>query len=185
MFGLEHRGGEPAMVETTTWEITAGQAIVPDGYMMADREHRLLDWSHIDARMSEAKNYWVATTRPNGHPHVMPTWAIWHDNYVYFDGSPETRRMRNIAENPHVAIHLEDGNHAVILEGVVREVGKPSRVFAEQLAALYAAKYKSLGYEPGPETWDEGGLYVFEPTLALAWTEFGVDMTRWKVRRAG
>jgi hypothetical protein len=44
------------MVETTTWEITAGQAIVPDGYMMADREHRLLDWSYIDARMSEAKN---------------------------------------------------------------------------------------------------------------------------------
>jgi hypothetical protein len=158
---------------------------MPEGYGVPENDEGTLPWSHASELLAEAKNYWVATTRPNGHPHVMPTWAIWHDNYVYFDGSPETRRMRNIAENPHVAIHLEDGNHAVILEGVVREVGKPSRVFAEQLAALYAAKYKSLGYEPGPETWDEGGLYVFEPTLALAWTEFGVDMTRWKVRRAG
>jgi hypothetical protein len=26
---------------------------------------------------------------------------------------------------------------------------------------------------------------VMEPTLALAWTEFGVDMTRWVIRRAG
>ena len=173
------------MVETTKWQITAGQAIVPEGYMLADREHRLLDWSHIDARMSAAKNYWIATTRPNGHPHVAPTWAVWHDNVLYVDGSPETRRMRNIAANPHVAAHLEDGDHAVIVEGVVREFGRPSPEFAEQLAGLYAAKYKSLGYEPGPDTWNEGGLYVLEPTLALAWTEFGVDMTRWKIRRAG
>jgi nitroimidazol reductase NimA-like FMN-containing flavoprotein (pyridoxamine 5'-phosphate oxidase superfamily) len=170
---------------TTNLEITAGQAIVPDGYMRSDREHRLLDWSHVDSRMREAKNYWVATTRPNGHPHVAPTWAIWHDNSLYFDGSPETRRMRNIAANPHVAVHLEDGDHAVIVEGIVREVGRPSREFAEQLAAIYGAKYKDLGYEPGPETWDEGGLYVLEPTLALAWTEFGVDMTRWTIRRSG
>lgn len=172
------------MTDNATWEITVGHAIVPDGYTRTDREQRLLDWSHINARMGEAKSYWVATTRPNGRPHVTPTWAVWHDNRLYFDGSPETRRMRNIAANPHVAVHLEDGDNAVIVEGIARPVERPSRELGEQLAALYAAKYADLGYAPEPDSWDEGGLYVVEPTLALAWTEFGVDMTRWRIRRA-
>ena len=170
------------MTETTP-TMTVGHAIVPQGYTMTDREQRLLPWQHVDERMRDAENYWVATTRPNGHPHVTPTWAIWHETRLYFDGSPETRRMKNIAANPHVAIHLEDGGEAVIVEGIAREYGRPTLEFAKQLAALYAAKYASSGYAPSADTWNEGGLYVVEPTLALAWTEFGVDMTRWRIQR--
>lgn len=173
------------MADGITWEITAEPAIVPDDYRMKDREQRLLDWSLIDERMRAAKIYWVATTRPDGRPHAMPTWAVWHENVLYFDGSPETRRMRNIAANPHVAVHLEDGVKAVIVEGLAREAGVPSRELAVTLAGLYGAKYKDDGYAPAPDTWDRGGLYVLEPTLAIAWTEFGVDMTRWVIRRIG
>jgi nitroimidazol reductase NimA-like FMN-containing flavoprotein (pyridoxamine 5'-phosphate oxidase superfamily) len=167
------------------WEIAAGPAIVPEGYTLADREQRLLDWSHITTRMEEAKNYWVCTTRPDGRPHAMPTWAVWHDNRLYFDGSPETRRMRNIALNPHVAIHLEDGTNAVIVEGICKPVDRPSAELGQQLAARYSAKYAADGYAPEPDSWNEGGLYTVEPNLALAWTEFGVDMTRWKIRFTG
>jgi hypothetical protein len=163
--------------------MTVGPAIVPAGYTLTDREQRLLDWSHVETRMTEAKTYWIATTRPNGHPHVMPTWAVWHDDRLFFDGSPETRRMRNITANPHVAVHLEDGTQAVIVEGIAHEHGRPSPEFAERLATLYSEKYAGDGYAPAPDTWDEGGLYIVEPTLALAWTEFGVDMTRWRIRR--
>lgn len=170
------------MTETTP-TMTVGHAIVPDGYTRTDLEQRLLDWSYIDERMTAALNYWVATTRPNGHPHVTPTWGVWDAGRLYFDGSPETRRMKNIAANPHVAIHLEDGDEAVIVEGVAREHERPTPEFAKRLAALYAAKYADSGYEPAPDTWDGGGLYVVEPTLVLAWTEFGVDMTRWRFRR--
>ena len=164
-------------------EITVGHAIVPDGYTLTDREQRLLDWSHVQERMGAAINYWVATTRPDGRPHVSPTWAVWHEDRLYFDGSPETRRMKNIAANPHVAVHLEDGTHAVIVEGTAGPAGKPGRELAEALAGLYAAKYGAMGYAPTPDQWDGGGLFVVEPTLALAWTEFGVDMTRWVIRR--
>jgi nitroimidazol reductase NimA-like FMN-containing flavoprotein (pyridoxamine 5'-phosphate oxidase superfamily) len=172
------------MADELGWEITIGHAIVPEGYTLADREQRLLDWSHVTTRMTETRNYWIATTRPNGKPHVAPTWAVWHANCLYFDGSPETRRMRNLAANPRVAVHLEDGDQAVIVEGVVTTVEQPSRELGEQLAPLYAAKYAALGYAPEPDSWNDGGLYVVEPDLALAWTEFGVDMTRWRIRRA-
>lgn len=173
------------MVDNVTIDITAGPAIVPEGYTRTDREQRLLDWSHVDARMRESKNFWVATTRPDGRPHVAPTWAVWHDNRLYFDGSPETRRMRNLAENPNVAIHLEDGDHAVIVEGIVRVIDRPTVELGKQLSDIFSAKYAAHGYAPEPDSWDGGGLYVVEPTLALAWTEFGVDMTRWRIRRSG
>ncbi len=166
-------------------KFTVGHAIVPEGYTMTDREQRLLDWSHVQKQMREAINYWMATTRPDGRPHVAPTWAVWHEDRLYFDGSPETRRMKNMAANPNVAVHLEDGTRAIIVEGIAKPVGKPIRELAESLAALYAAKYESLGYAPKPDQWDEGGLFVVEPTLALAWTEFGVDMTRWVIQREG
>ena len=167
----------------TTLRMTVGHAIVPDGYTLADREQRLLDWSYIEERMTGAKNYWIATTRPNGRPHVAPTWAVWDDNRLYFDGSPETRRMKNMARNPHIVVHLEDGDKAVIVEGIVREHGRPTPEQAARLGERYSAKYADSGYTPTPDTWDEGGLYVMEPTLALAWTEFGVDMTRWRIHR--
>ena len=173
------------MAEAVEWEITVGPAIVPEGYTFKDKDQRLLDWSHVVERMTEAKNYWVATTRPDGRPHVAPTWAIWHENVLYFDGSPETRRMRNIAANPNVAVHLENGVKATIVEGIAREVGVPSRELAVTLSELYSAKYAEDGYAPAPDTWERGGLYVMEPALAIAWTEFGVDMTRWRVRRTG
>ena len=160
--------------------VTVGHVIVPDGYTRTDREQRLLDWSYVDQRLKEARNFWVATTRPNGRPHVMPTWAVWDGQRIFFDGSPETRRMRNIAANPHVAVHLEDGNEAVIVEGRAREYGRPGPDLSNRLAALYGEKYAEQGYSPEPDSWNDGGLYVVEPALVLAWTEFGVDMTRWK-----
>lgn len=162
---------------------TSGPAIVPSDYRQADREQSLLDWAHIDERMTSAENYWVSSTRPNSRPHVMPTWGVWHEARFYFDGSPETRRMRNIAANPHIAVHLDDGVQAVILEGTAAMVERPAHSLTEQLAREITRKYAAHGYSPEPTLWDEGGLYCMQPTLALAWTEFGVNMTRWVFRQ--
>lgn len=167
------------MVETKP-TVTVGHAIVPEDYTLADREQRLLDWTYVDGRMERARNVWIATTRPNGRPHVTPTWAVWDGGRLFFDGSPETRRMKNIAENPYVTVHLEDGDEVVILDGTAREHGRPTPDLAARLVELYSAKYAADGYAPALDTWNEGGLYVFRPTVVLAWTEFGVDMTRWK-----
>ncbi len=74
-------------------------------------------WSWAVERLESALNYWFSTTRPDGRPHAMPAWAVWVDHALYFDGSPETRRSRNLAVNPAIAVHLESGDQVVILEG--------------------------------------------------------------------
>jgi hypothetical protein len=132
----------------------------------------------VEQRLAEAKNYWLCTVRPNGHPHVVPKWGVWVDGKIYFDGSPDTRHARNILENPAVALHLESGDEAVILEGTARAVQKPSPGLAGQVARAYSAKYAALGYAPGPDQWDNGGLYEISVRIALAWTKFTDDPTK-------
>ena len=34
-----------------------------------------LDWSHAEQRLKRARNYWIATTRPDGTPHAVPVWG--------------------------------------------------------------------------------------------------------------
>lgn len=153
---------------------------------MPDTDEGLLPWEWAEDQLTRAENYWFATTRPDGRPHSSPTWAVWLDGKLYFDGSPEARRLKNIAANPNVSVHLESGKEVVIIEGTARmHSGAPSPDLAKRLAEAFAAKYKGYDYAPSPDQWDEGGLYVMEPRIGLGWTfregeEFGKTYTRWR-----
>ena len=148
----------------------------PSGYV--DHPTSEVSWDYVAQQLTEAKNYWLCSVRPNGHPHCVPRWAVYVDGFIYYDGSPETRHARNITENPHVSLHLESGDQAIILEGTCRPAGKPSAELAQQLAAAYRAKYTQHGYSPEPDQWEEGGLYVFTPRQCLAWTVFFENPTK-------
>jgi hypothetical protein len=148
-------------------------------YGIPESEEGMLPWSHVCERMEKARNYWIGTTSPKGQPHATPVWGVWLDQTLYFDGSPQTRRGRNLAANPKVAVHLESGDEVVILKGEAHQIQKPDRTLTTRLAEAYAAKYATLGYEPTPDTWDNGGLYVVRLRLAFAWTSFPKDATRW------
>jgi hypothetical protein len=152
---------------------------MPDGYGVPETDDGLLEWSWAVERLASAKNYWFHTTRPDGRPHAMPAWAAWVDGALYFDGSPETRRARNLAANPAIVIHLESGDEVVIVEGTAEYVGKPDPGVAERLAAGLGAKYGPT-YVPTPDTWDEGGLWRLIPKVAFGWSTFPSEVTRWR-----
>ncbi|SRR5581483_461644 len=159
--------------------------LMPEGYGVPQTDEGLLPWDWAVERLERARNYWFSTTRPDGRPHAMPAWAVWLDGVLYFEGSPLTRRARNLAENPAVVVHLESGNEVVILEGEAHEAGKPDRTLAERLAASFAAKYAATHqYAPPPEQWDNGGLWAMRPRVAFAWSEFPTTVTRWRFPHA-
>jgi nitroimidazol reductase NimA-like FMN-containing flavoprotein (pyridoxamine 5'-phosphate oxidase superfamily) len=88
---------------------------MPDGYGVPETDEGLLPWSWATRRLEAALNYWLGTTRPDGRPHAMPAWAVWLDDALYLEGSPATRRARNLAKNPEMVVHLESGDEVVIL----------------------------------------------------------------------
>ncbi len=148
----------------------------PKGYV--DHPIAQVEWEYVEKRLSESRNYWMCSVRPDGRPHVVPRWGVFIDGRVYYDGSPETRHARNIRENPRVALHLESGDAAVILEGTAREAGKPAPELAARIAQAYRDKYADSGYAPDADQWNDGGLYEFTPRQCLAWTKFIEDPTK-------
>jgi hypothetical protein len=160
----------------------AGRPFFPEGYGIPENNEGLLPWSIVDERMSAAKNYWIATATLQGRPAATPVWGAWVEGKLYFDGAPTTRRGRNITRNPQVVVHLESGDQVLILEGqAVILSGAPERWLAEILSREYTAKYGPLGYSPGPESWDGGGLFIFTPKTVMGWTKFPQDVTRWQL----
>ena len=66
-------------------EPTASRPYMP-GYGLLDATlgTGLLPWSWAVERLTRSHDYWVATVRPDGRPHVMPVWGIWMDDALWF-----------------------------------------------------------------------------------------------------
>jgi PPOX class probable F420-dependent enzyme len=52
----------------------------------------------------------VATVLPNGGPHSVPVWVGLEGNRVAFLTDPASRKARNLAHDPRVAISITDRN---------------------------------------------------------------------------
>jgi hypothetical protein len=159
----------------------AGRPEVPDGYGVTE-DGPYLPWADVEDWLLEATEYWLATTRPDGRPHVVPRWGVWLDDRFWYDGSPQTRHARNLRANPACALHLESGTTVTIIEGESRPSEPIQGDLGERLSAEYGRKYQRLGYAPEPDAWSDpaaGGMCVFTPTKGLAWSKFPDDMTRY------
>ena len=152
----------------------------PEGYGLPSTDEGLLEWTAVEARLVESKQYWLATVRPDGRPHLIPRWGVWLDDAFYYDGSPTTRHARNLEVNPACSLSLEDGWHAVMLEGTSTATRAEPGGLGARLAEAFG-KYHGDGYAPKPDAWagkQGGGLRVFTPVTGMAWFSFPTDATR-------
>ena len=136
---------------------------------------RTLSWPDVRTRLEQAMHYWLATTRPDGRPHVVPVDGLWVDDVWYFGGSPETIHQRNLRTHPEVVVHLPDPMAAVIVEGRAAW-RRPQLADAKRLVADSKGKY---GYAPPPATYI-AGTWALAPRRVLAWTSITDDPTRFE-----
>ncbi|GAB4181887.1 MAG: pyridoxamine 5'-phosphate oxidase family protein [Roseiflexaceae bacterium] len=148
--------------------------IVPKDYGVPTSEEGLLTWDDVRARLEQAPNYWIVTANLTAKPHAVPLWGAWVGTRFYFDGSPETRWGRNLAANPQIAIHLENGSEAVIVEGTFSWQNDLTLETFALVQASYRAKYPTYT----PEHME--GLYMVTPHKIMAWTSFPKTMTRFR-----
>src|SRR3990172_8098200 len=146
------------------------------GYQNADAQPDAGSWTRAEESLAKAKGYWVATTRPDGRPHVMPVWGVMVQSMVWFSTSRTSRKGRNLAANPNVSVHIDDTDDVVVIEGIVEEVEAGDAEFPDY-AGAYEAKYK---IRPGPSS-ERHVVYRVRPRVAFAWREsdFADRATRW------
>lgn len=135
-------------------------------------------WPEVDQLLTDARVYWIATTRSDGRPHVVPSDGIWLDGALYFGGSHETVHMRNVRANGHAVAHVGDGlSAAVMLEGTVVDE-TPTRGTAERLAEANNTKYADYGLAMDAEHYLRTGVTALHGRRVIAWTRFPDNATR-------
>ena len=152
---------------------------MPPGYGV-EQASRYIRWGEVVGRLTESRSYWIATTRPDGRPHVVPRWGVWLDDAFWYDGSPETIHVKNLERNPTCVLHLESGMEVTILEGRSERCDPIIGRLGERLAAEYVRKY-GPDYTPASDAWSDdiaGGMRTIAPQRVLAWTDFPNDLTR-------
>src|ERR1700730_8832264 len=113
--------------------------MVTGGTLAADRGTGLLPWSWARERLERSHDYWVATTRPDGRPHVMPVWGVFVDGEFWFSSSRKSRKARNLAANPACAITTDNAYEPVVFEGTAEGVFDSAAIgrFVTALNAKY------------------------------------------------
>lgn len=148
----------------------------PYGILSATEGRGLQPWSWAAERLARSRGYWLATTQPDGAPHVVVVWGVWLGDRFYFATFPSSRKARNLAANSRCVVCPEDAGEAVIVEGVAGKVTDLAE--AERFAEAYAAKYEE------EIDMDQFPVYSIRPRVAFATisdaAEYPASATRWR-----
>jgi PPOX class probable F420-dependent enzyme len=101
----------------------------------------------------------LATVLPDGCPHSIPVWAILEDGRIAFFTQSRSRKARNLARDPRVALSVVDASNpyrnAQIRGRVVETVdGEPALEVIDRISQHYIG-------EPFPMR--SGTVYWIEP----------------------
>ena len=149
---------------------------MPEGYGLSAADSFVpISWDWVIEKLTNSRNYWVATTRSSGAPHVAPVWGLWLDNTVMFATDAKSAKARNVRRNPACSIHLESGDDVVILNGALERV--TDALVIDRFNTAYEPKYD---LNPGSGG-DEAPVFALKIESVLVWLEsdFPSTATRW------
>src|ERR1700730_13498187 len=160
-------------------EPTASHPYWPDALSKPSDSASLKPWSWALERLENSHNYWIATSRPDGSPHLMLVWGIWWQDTFWFSTGPRTRKAKNIAANPRCVIGTEKADEPVILEGTAEEIKDRTawKVFSEEYDRKYGGNVLRMLESSG------GNVYRVQPHAVFGQDEhaenFDESVTRW------
>ena len=145
---------------------------IPD-YGISKGKAGTLPWKWAVKKLTESREYWIMTVRPDGRPHAMIIWGLWFDGAFWFGTGRKTQKARNLAANPECVVGTQDAAEAVIVEGVAELVTDAG--LRRKLEPLSRHKYGISGGD-GSEP-----VYRVRPRRAFGLIEktFPKTATRW------
>jgi PPOX class probable F420-dependent enzyme len=129
--------------------------------------------------LAQARVAHLATTDGEGQPHVVPITFVLLGERLYsaLDAKPKRvaaqrlRRVRNIQQNPRVAVVVDRYSEDWTRLGYVLVLGTARVVeaSAETERPLAALRAKYAPYAEGPLALEDAALLVVEPQRAIVW----------------
>jgi PPOX class probable F420-dependent enzyme len=129
--------------------------------------------AQAERRLRSESIVWLTTVRADGQAQATPVWFLWDGETFLLYSQPDAQKVRNLAANPRVALHLDDdgsGGDVVTFEGTATvEPGTPRADRVDGYLAKYQAAIEALGYEPGPFAHTYSTAIRVRPTRVRVW----------------
>jgi PPOX class probable F420-dependent enzyme len=149
------------------------------GVLAAGAGSGLMPWAEAERRLTVSHDYWCATVRPDGRPHVMPVWGVWLNGRLWFSSSRQSRKARNLSSDPRCTVTTDDAQNPVVVEGQADRVVDPERIaaFVAAVNAKYDADMTVEFQDP-----EVNGTYTVRSITVIALThgDFTGSPTRWR-----
>ncbi len=117
----------------------------------------------LDARLGRELTIWLATTRSDGRPHLVPVWFTWYDEKIYICTVAGSQKMVNLERNRRAAVALPDTTDVLIIEGLVNF---PLGELVDTLADEFNDKY---GWDFLDDQSGDWRLVEILPSKVLSW----------------
>jgi hypothetical protein len=94
----------------------------------------------------------LATTRPDGRPHLAGVGAIWDDGKVWIVSGPGTRKSRDLAERPDCSVAMSFEGLDLVIDGRAERITDDATL--RRVAERYAEGGWPARVEDGAFTYD-------------------------------
>jgi PPOX class probable F420-dependent enzyme len=124
-------------------------------------------------RFADELIVWLTTVRTDGQPQSVPVWFLWEDGSFLIYSERDKPKLRNIAGNPRVSLHLrgtETGGEVVVVEGTAQHPAEsPSADRVDRYAGKYADLISRYGWTPESFARDYSEPIRVTPTAVRTW----------------
>lgn len=127
----------------------------------------------VVAALETSEVVWLSSVRPDGAPHVVPTWFVWDGTAIIVLSKPAAQKVRNLARLPQAMVAIGEPGATFdveLLEAVAELADAP---FDATLLGRFARKYRKQLRKAAITVEQFAATYSrairLEPTRWLGW----------------
>src|SRR5438270_12393342 len=137
--------------------------------MPIPRERLRLTEQELEDLLATERTLRAATVSPEGLPHVVPLWFVWHDGAIWINSLRRSKRAHDVAAGSAVALCVDTGveyeqPRGTVLYGRVAPASEATDL--SHVRAAFARKYWGMDTIPALQGHD--GLLV-RPHNIVSW----------------
>jgi PPOX class probable F420-dependent enzyme len=129
--------------------------------------------ARADRRLRSEQVLWLTTVRADGQPQSSPVWFLWDGEEFLVFSQPHAQKLRNLAGNPRVAVHLESegtADEVVTIDGTAAvDPDAPPSDRIEEYQVKYRDGIQAMGWTPARLARDFSVAIRIRPTRVRAW----------------
>jgi PPOX class probable F420-dependent enzyme len=116
---------------------------------------------------------WLSSIRPDGAPHLIPTWFVWDGEAIVIRSKPHARKVRNLQHDPRAMLALGDADDDFDVGLLEATASISVESESGDLPAAFLTKYReriaALGLTPEAFARTYSATIRLRPARALGW----------------